>query len=143
MAREGVGDALRRVHGWLRPGGTLVNVQPEPAPKSLRACRRARKRPLGLAHDATSFHENLRLTDLELDRAVAAGMFARMNEEQFEIDSRFETLDDWRDFLIRPYAGALEIDPVKIARAEAALGRSELTIIATEAEVAAAFRKIP
>jgi len=130
------------VHGWLRFGGTLVNVQPQPAPKSLSSCGPSRKRPLGRAHDATAFHENLRLTLHELDQTVASGMFARLREEEFEIESRFETLDDWRDFLIRPYAGALDIDPVTIARAEAALGRSEITIVATEANVATAFRKV-
>ena len=126
---------------WLRPAGTLIHVQPLVAPMSLTVCEDSTRRPLGLAHNAASFHEDLRLTLVELDRLVAMGLLDRVRQEEFEMELRFEALEDWRGFVARPHAGELEVDPAELSRVEADLSRPASAIVASEAQVAIGFRR--
>jgi hypothetical protein len=119
----------------------LVHVQPLIAPMSLTVCERSTRRPLGLAHNAASFHDDLRLTLAELDRHVAMGLLAPVGQEEFEMEFRFEALEDWRDFVSRPHAGDLEVDPAELSRAEADVSRSALVIVASEAQLAVSFQR--
>lgn len=109
---------------------------------ALSLCRGPSSRPFGLAHNAISFHQDLRLTLLELDRLVEAGFLARVKEEELEMEFRFEAIEDWRDFVSRPHAGELDVDPVQLSHAEACLSRGEGAIIAAEAQVATAFQRM-
>jgi len=101
------------------------------------------RRPLGLAHNAAWFYEDLRLTLVELDRLVDSGHLARLEREEFELEFSLDAPEDWRDFVNRPRAGGLDADPAQLAHAEEALSRREAIMIATEGQRAAAFQRIP
>ncbi len=100
------------------------------------------RRSLGLAHNATSFHEDLRLTLLELDRLVEAGRLVRTHREKLEMEFRFDALEDWREFVNRPHAGHVDADIAQLDDAEAALVRGESAIIATESQIVIALSRI-
>ena len=97
---------------------------------------------LGLAHNASFFHEDLDLTLVELDRLVEAGLLRRLEAEQLEIEFRFDSLRDWRDFVDRPRGDRLEVDPGRLAAAEATVAGRSGAILAVEAQIAIAYLRV-
>jgi hypothetical protein len=85
--------ALRKVHSALKPGGELVDVHP--VPPSTAAL--AGSAELGLFDDR-EFFEIVRSTEAGLEQLVAAGMYAFVDETEFDwleqYDSGRELLED-------------------------------------------------
>jgi hypothetical protein len=121
----------------------LIDVQPRIAPMVLEIEHATRRRPLGLAHNAASFHEDLRLALLEVDRLVEAGRLAPTRREDLEMEFRFDALEDWREFVTRPHAGHVEADVARLAEAERGLARGDTAIVATESQGMMVFRRPP
>lgn len=125
----------------MRPGGTLVNVQPRGGAIELSLSQRPGRSPVGLAYNTRSFEDGLLLIGTELRQRVDDGRLVRLAEEQFEMEFRFETLEDWREFVRRPHAGRLDVEPLHLQRTVSALRHGHGAVIATEAQLGTAFRR--
>jgi hypothetical protein len=126
----------------LRPDGTLVNVQPRGGAIVLSLSHWTDRDPVGSAYNMSSFEDGLVLIDAELRRRVDDGQLVRLAEEQFDMEFRFETLKDWREFVERPHAGTLDVEPRHIDTIVSALRDGHGAVLATEAQLGIAFRRL-
>lgn len=103
--------ALERIHGWLAPGGLLIDLHPsgDPPPLHVR---------IGDAHHCAGW---LRETDdyIEYEQATAAldavvrrGLYRRQARRTFAFTTYADTLADLRDYLARNWADAVLEEPV-------------------------------
>jgi len=127
----------------LRPGGTLVNVQPAGGRIELSVSHAAGRESFGVAYNAPSFEDGLVLIGTELHRRVDARELVCLAEEQFEMEFRFETPEDWHGFVSRPHAGGLDVEPPRLQRIQSVLGAGHGAVIATDPQRAATFRHVP
>lgn len=82
-------DALTRLHAALVPGGVLVDTQPVSArlPVALDG------EPVGELED-DEWLETVAAVDAELEKALAAGLFALRHEERYAIVHEFGSGDE-------------------------------------------------
>ena len=116
MPRESVGDVLRKVHQWLRPGGMLVNIQPLGKPMDLGLIVGSGRRPeAGIVLDNARTQEDMKSSHRTLVGLAAEGLFNRRDESAYLLEYHLSSADDWQEFLARPKAGSVEADPELIA----------------------------
>jgi hypothetical protein len=86
-------DALTRIHAALVPGGVLVDTQPV----SLRLPVTLGGEPIGDLED-DEWLETVAAVDVEIEKAVVAGLFEPKHEERYRVVHRFgsgsECLDE-------------------------------------------------
>ncbi len=72
---------------------------------------------------------------------MAANAFLELGVEHFDVEYRFDALEDWLDYLDNPHAAGLAVDGARLRQAENALRRGDCILIALESWTAAAFRR--
>lgn len=118
MPRKSVGDVLRKAHGWLRLGGTLVNLQPIRQTIAVEVHSAAeRRRSAGLIRDDAETYEDIRSSERALSGLAAQGFFLPRAHGVYLLEFHFPTPDDWRQFLARPRTGSAEVDELMLAAA--------------------------
>lgn len=115
-------------------------MQPRPGPIRLFAGRASRLEPLGRALRVPSFEDGLRSIDVELRRRAEAGELLRVGTEDFEVEYRFDAVEDWDDFLDNPHAAGLQVDTGRLREATAALRRGDGLLAAVEEWTATGWR---
>ena len=134
-----VGDVLKKVHCWLRPGGLLINLQPYARPINLGVRLGGERRDAGIALENTEKLEDMKASLRTVTEDVAAGLFSMRNELKWQFEMQYPTPADWREFLDRPSNGGIEADPELI---EDALGRPDGYVYSVEDDLAQAYERL-
>jgi hypothetical protein len=88
-------DVLNKVHRWLRPGGQLLDLQPEPEWLDVEVgLRDARAIHLGQI-DTSSLMRSIGSARAALMSVVDHGLFKHERELIFDFDSHFFSVDEW------------------------------------------------
>lgn len=85
-------DALTRIHAALVPGGVLVDTQPV----SLRLPVTLDGEPIGDLED-DEWLETVAAVDVEIQKAVVAGLFEPGHEERYRVVHEFDSGDECLD----------------------------------------------
>lgn len=109
-------DALTRIHSALVPGGVMVDTQPV----SLRLPVFVDKEPVGELED-DRWLEMVAAVDVEVEKALAAGLFEHEYEELYRISHEFgsgqeclEVVSSWAGTTVpSAVAARLEHAPVR------------------------------
>ena len=88
-------DVLKRIHRWLRAGGLVLDLQPEPEPPTVEVVEVGRSRVL-LGHiDTTATDGNIHRARAAVTSLVEAGYFERECSVVFDFVSHFRGVDEW------------------------------------------------
>jgi len=88
-------DVLKRIHRWLRPGGLVLDLQPEPEPPTIEVVEVGVGRTL-LGHiDTTVLAGNIHRARATVTSLVEAGYFERDGSEMFDFRSHSTYVDEW------------------------------------------------
>jgi hypothetical protein len=102
---------LEQIHRWLRPGGVLLDIHPEPENPSVSIGRHE----IGWV-DNTPRLGSIRSARAALSSVVEQGLFARERAIVFDYRSRFASVDDWLEYRQARRATS-SVDPALIDRA--------------------------
>ncbi len=86
--------ALRNIYSALRPGGLLLDIQPEPKHPWLVAQVGAQTTPLGQLDESFRIG-TVRAARAALQRVIDAGLFALERETTFIFTYHFATVEAW------------------------------------------------
>jgi hypothetical protein len=115
---------LKRVHHWLRPGGRVIDIHPEPercAPRSSGWHWPDVRRAVGSTPYARpAIYENVRRARDTPARLVAEGLFSRERSAVFEVLYHFESVDAWLSYRLER-GTSTEVDPSLLAHAREVL----------------------
>jgi hypothetical protein len=133
--------ALKRVHGWLRPGGVLLDLHPEPQPPRIDVALGG----LAFEHlgriDTSALIANIHAARASLAAVVEQQLFGCEDALVFDFVSHFASVDDWLHHRQQERATG-RIDPLVIERAREVLSAhpsAELRV--TERERATRLRR--
>ena len=139
MPRESVGDALRKVHGLLRPSGLLVNMQPYARPMEVEVRFGADRRTAGVAHDSDAKLEDMRASWRTVADLTAAGLFALRGESTCAYEFHFPGSKEWQEFVEKPNPIAIE---AKSALLKEALACPDGLIVVTEENLGRLYERL-
>lgn len=103
-------DALERAHGWLRPGGRLVDIHPTAEPAYLEVQAGARLLGVGRVHDVdeqigtSARHAR---ADAAFAAVVERGWFLVEQRREFSFRRHADTVDEMRSYVNDTWTGAV------------------------------------
>lgn len=110
---------LHRVHRWLRPGGRMLDIHPEPEDARVEIRDGDRLTFVG-AYARPVIYQNIHAARDALAGPVGRGLFIRERSVTFEVLYHFGSVDAWLAY--RTERGTTtEIEPALLARARAML----------------------
>jgi SAM-dependent methyltransferase len=124
---EGVGDALRRIHRALRPGGVLLDVHPRPEPVGYEVRTGGRAVPVG-ENRAPQAIEKVPRARAALAAAIAGGWFVRERRASFTFARHFAGVETMLAYY-RARDPDVTLDDALLARARALLAANEGTVV--------------
>jgi hypothetical protein len=114
-------DVLKKVHGWLRKDGVLLDLHPEPAQPIVKVVLGdGRAIKLGKV-DNSAVITNIRAARAVLDSAVRAHWLVRERALVFDFVSHFASVDDWLAHRAARRSRSL-VHPFIVARARELVG---------------------
>ena len=128
MALEGVVDALRKVHGSLRPDGLMLDVRPVPLKWEVETLADGASVAIGRLGEP-GFGSDTRIVEDALTAVVASGHFVTEREKSFEVGQHCDGIEDFREFLDNR-KGTIGPQPQMLRRAGVLLadGRGEVVV---------------
>ncbi len=131
------------MHRWLRPGGALLDLHPQPQEyRTLDVRFGDEVRRAGRLHRQAFFIADIHAARDTLGAAVPEQLF-RMDEElEFEYVEHYDSVDSWMACLAKPKVGELVADEHLIESACSMMPRGQAEIIVTQLERAARFARL-
>lgn len=108
-------NALSTLHGALRPGGLLLDVHPEPAPRWIEMHLGSQVLPVGQVNTADQI-ERVMIARSALQTTVDAQLFAHEQERTFDFLYHFASVDAWLNYMTE-HGHEAQIGAEVIARA--------------------------
>ena len=127
------------MHGWLRPGGLLLDIRPGPEPAVVEARGPRGHETVGPVRDPTH-PARVAAARRALEELVAAGYYRRRRRELFAFLYHFDSAEAWRAYLAEWWATA-EVDDEDVARVAAALARTGGEVLVRERVRATAYAR--
>ena len=129
---------LHRVHHWLRPGGRVVDIHPEPEDARVEV-----RNGTGLTfvgpYARPAIYENIHRARDTQARVVAEGLFARERSTVFEVLYHFDSVDAWLAYRLER-GTSTEVDPALVARARDVLANTSGELLIREQMRATRYR---
>ena len=122
-------NALTNLHRVLRPGGLILDVQPDAVGhREVFVQIDGRETNVGSVSWATEFVESMQKARNALDECVESGLLRRGDEQEFLFREYHDTEDSWQETLGEVFVGTLNVDEdmMKQARKLMPEGRSEI-----------------
>jgi hypothetical protein len=139
MLSEGVVGALKSAHGALRPGGVVLDLQPEPGDPPVEVIRGGRV--VGSTpQDEAWCAEQIAKARAVLDDLVAGGWFAAERRRRYEWRQHATTVADWQAY--RASKGMTPLDEDLVLRLEQLAAGGADEIVKRERCVANLYRRI-
>jgi hypothetical protein len=88
-------DVLKRIHGWLRPGGLLLDQHSEPAPPKVEVVDPSDGRVFLGYVDTSAVVDNIHRAREAVSSLVQAGYFEQERSVVFDFVSHFPSVDAW------------------------------------------------
>jgi len=137
---EDVVHVLHRIHGWLRPGGRVVDIHPEPEDARVEVRDGTRLTFVG-PYQRAAIYQNIHAARDALAKTVGAGLFARERSVRFEVVYHFDSVDAW--LVYRAERGtSTEVDPALLARAREMLAKTPGELLIREQMRATRYRQV-
>ena len=133
-------DVLQKSHRWLRPGGLLLDVHPEPEKPTVASVRT--NRVVSLGHiDTSSTIGNIHNARAALQSMVEQHLFENERSLVFDFVSHFASVDEWLRHREARRSTSI-VDPALIDTAREVL-RAEpgSELLVGERELATRFRR--
>jgi hypothetical protein len=131
---------LKRVHHWLRPGGRVVDIHPEPEDARVEV-----RDGTGLTfvgpYARPVIYENIYRARDTLARLVGEGLFTRERSAVFEVLYHFESVDAWLSYRLER-GTSTEVDPTLLAHAREVLAGTSGELLIREQMLATRYRAI-
>jgi hypothetical protein len=106
---------LHRIHRWLRPGGRVLDIHPEPEDARVEVRDGNRLTFVG-PYARPAIYENIHRARDSLARVVGEGLFARERSTVFEVLYHFASVDAWLAYRVER-GTSTEVDPTLLAGA--------------------------
>lgn len=126
MPPEGMVHALEKIHGLLKPGGSLIDIRPSGDPPEVEVHVDGHIKHAGWYDETDEFVEYSQAQDA-MDEAIERGLFVVEREGDFEYLTHASSVVELRDYLMGEYSDAI-IDDETVRRGEellAAPGREK------------------
>ena len=108
-----------RVHRWLRPGGRVLDIHPEPEDARVEVRDGNRVTFVG-PYARPAIYENVHKARNTLARVVGEGLFARERSTVYQVLYHFASVDAWLAYRVER-GTSTEVDPALLARAREVL----------------------
>ncbi len=122
-------NALTNLHRVLRPGGLILDVQPDSVGhRKVLVKIDGRETNAGTVSWMSEFVVSMQEARLAVDESVGNGLFRRGDEQEFLFREYHDTEDSWQETLGEIYVGTLSVDEVVMTKARSLMpeGRSEI-----------------
>jgi hypothetical protein len=86
--------SLQRIRRWLRPGGRVLDIHPEPEAASVEIRPAERLIPVG-PFDRLAIYDKIDAARATLDEMTEAGLYVRERSVNFEVLYHFESVYAW------------------------------------------------
>ncbi len=130
---------LQRVHRWLRPGGRLLDIHPEPEDARVEVRDRDGLTFIGL-FQRPAIYQNIHAARDALAGMVYEGLFARERSVGFEVLYHFDSDEAWLAY--RTERGTkTEVDPALLVRAREVLADTSGELLIREQMRATRYRQ--
>jgi hypothetical protein len=130
---------LHKVHRWLRPGGRLLDIHPEPEDARVEVRDGDRLIVVG-PYARPAIYENIHRARDTLARVVGEGLFARERSAVFEVLYHFATVDAWLAYRLER-GTSTEVDPALLARTREVLADMSGELLIREQMRATRYRQ--
>ena len=130
---------LRRVHRWLRPGGRVLDIHPEPEDARVEVRDGHRLTVVG-PYQRPATYENIHSARATLARLVEEGWFARERSVEFEVLYHFDSVDEWLAYRVER-GTSTEVEPALLARARGVLAETPGELLIREQMRATRYRR--
>jgi hypothetical protein len=139
MPSEGVVNALKSAHAALRPGGVLLDLQPEPGDPPVEVIRGGRVVGSTL-QDESWCAEQIAKVAAAVERLVEEGWFAVERVGRYEWRQHATTVDDWAAY--RASKGMTPLDEELVRRLGALTAGGADEIVKRERWLARLMRRL-
>jgi hypothetical protein len=130
---------LRRVHRWLRPGGRVLDIHPEPEDARVEVRDGHRLTFVGL-YQRPAIYENIHAARGTLAGLVEDGWFARERSVEFEVLYHFDSVDQWLAYRVER-GTSTEVDAALLVRARGVLAETPGELLIREKMRATRYRR--
>ena len=130
---------LHRVHRWLRPGGRLLDIHPEPEDARVEVRHRDHLTFVG-PYQRAAIYKNIHAARDALAGVVDEGLFARERSVGFEVLYHFDRVDAWLAYRVER-GTSTEVDPALLARARDVLAKTPGELLIREQMRATRYRR--
>jgi hypothetical protein len=132
-------NVLHRVHRWLRPGGRVLDIQPEPEDASV-AVRDGKRLTFVGPYQRPAIYQNIHAARAALAGMVGEGLFTRERSVGFEVLYHFDSVDQWLAYRVER-GTSTEVDPALLARARDVLTETAGELLIREQMRATRYRR--
>jgi hypothetical protein len=132
---------LHRVHRWLRPGGRLLDIHPEPEDAKVEVQDGDRLTFVG-PYQRLAIYKNIHAARDAVAEAVDEGLFVRERSVGFEVVYHFDSVDAWLAYRVER-GTSTEVDPALVARARDVLAETPGELLIREQMLATRYRRQP
>lgn len=130
---------LHRVHRWLRPGGLVLDIHPEPEDARVEVRAGNRVRFVG-PYARAAIYDNIHRARDTLAGLVGEGLFARERSTAFEVLYHFPSVDAWLAYRVER-GTSTEVDAALLARARRELADTSGELLIREQMRATRYRQ--
>jgi hypothetical protein len=132
-------NVLHRVHRWLRPGGRVLDIHPEPEDARVEV-RNGKSLTFVGPYQRPAIYQNVHAARAALGGMVGEGLFARERSVRFEVLYHFGSLDEWLAYRVER-GTATEVDPALVARGRDVLAEMPGELLIREQMRATRYRR--
>jgi hypothetical protein len=132
-------NVLHKVHRWLRPGGRMLDMHPEPEDARVEIRDGDRLTFVG-PYVRPAIYQNILAARDALDGMVGEGLFAQERSATFEVAYHFDSVDAWLAYRVER-GTSTELDPTLLARARRILGETAGELLIREQMRATRYRQ--
>ncbi len=130
---------LHRIHRWLRPGGRVLDIHPEPEDARVEVRDGDRLTFVG-PFTRPAIYQNIHAARDALAAAVAEGLFTHERSIGFEVLYHFDNIDAWLAYRVER-GTSTEVDPALQARAREMLAEVSGELLIREQMRATRYRR--
>jgi hypothetical protein len=130
---------LHKVHRWLRPGGRVLDIHPEPEDARVEVRDGNRVTFVG-PYARPAIYDNIHRARDTLAGLVGEGLFARERSTVFEVLYHFHSVDAWLAYRVER-GTSTEVDAALLARARRELADKSGELLIREQMRATRYRQ--